>query len=60
MKETGLYTVRIFDLSGRKIDQFMFEGLDFQFIGNNIATGIYILEIQSQQEVLFKEKLIIR
>ena len=60
MKEEGFYTVRIFDLSGRKIDQFMFEGIDYQFIANNIATGIYILEIQNQQELLYKEKLMIR
>lgn len=60
MKEMGFYTVRIFDLSGRKIDQFTFEGIDYQFIGNNIAAGIYILEIQHQDEILFKEKLMIR
>lgn len=60
MKEEGLYTIRIFDLSGRKIDQFSFEGIDYQFIANNIAAGIYILEIRNQEEALFKKKLMIR
>ena len=60
MKEVGSYTVSIFDLLGRKVDQFMFEGIDYQFIGNNIANGIYILEIQNNEETIFKEKFMIQ
>ncbi len=59
MKEMGFYTVSIFDLLGRQVDHFMFEGTDYQFIGRNIANGIYILEIQNEEEVLFKEKFMI-
>ena len=60
MKEVGLYTVSIFDLLGRKVDHFMFEGIDYQFIGKNIANGVYILEIENNEEVLFKEKFMIQ
>ena len=42
------------------IDDFMFEGIEYQFIGKNIANGIYILEIQNKEEVLFKEKFMIQ
>ncbi len=59
MKEKGSYTVRIFDLQGRKVDQFIFDGIDHQHTFNELATGIYILEIQEQEEVLFKRKLLI-
>ena len=60
MKEVGFYTVSIFDLLGRKVDHFMFEGIDYQFIGKNIANGVYILEIENNEEVLFKEKFMIQ
>ncbi len=59
MKEAGIYTVRIFDLNGRKVDHFMFEAIDYQYINNNIATGIYILEIQDTEAVIFKNKFLI-
>ncbi len=59
MKEEGSYSVRIFDLQGRKIDAFMFDGIDFQF-SSNIAEGIYILEIQDKETVLFKGEFIIQ
>lgn len=60
MKEAGFYTVSILDMTGRKIDQFSFVGIDYQFIGDDIAVGIYFLEIQNEEESLFKEKLMIR
>ena len=60
MKEMGSYTISIFDLHGRMVDHFMFEGIEYQYIGENIATGIYILEIQDLEEVLFKRKFVIR
>ncbi len=60
MKEVGHYTVSIFDLLGRKADQFMFEGTEYQFIGHNIANGVYILEIQNKEEILFKGKFMIQ
>ena len=59
MKEEGFYSVRIFDLLGRKVDNFTFEGIEYKYIFNNIAVGIYILEIQDKKEVLFKNKFII-
>ena len=61
MKEMGSYTVSIFDLYGRKVDHFMFEAMDYQYIyKKNIANGIYILEIQDIEKVIFKEKFIIQ
>ena len=58
MKEEGSYTVRIFDLQGRKVDDFSFEGIDYQVISNDLASGIYILEIQDDIEVIFKKKFV--
>lgn len=60
MKEMGVYTLSIFDLLGRKVDQIIFEGKDYQFINKNIADGIYFLKIQNAEEVLFKEKFLIQ
>ncbi len=60
MKEEGIYTVRIFDMQGRRVGGFVFEGIDHQLIYRNIAAGIYILQIQDEQDILFKEKLMIQ
>ena len=58
MKEEGIYTVRIFDLLGRKVDHFMFEGMEYQFTHKNLVNGIFILEIQDKEEVLYKSKIL--
>ena len=56
----NIYTVRIFDLHGRQLDQFRFEGIDYQYIfKNDMVTGIYILEIQTEEGVLYKNKFIL-
>ena len=60
MKEMGSYTVRIFDSFGRLVDHFSFEGKEYIFSNNNMVNGIYILEIQSDEEVLFKSKFVIQ
>lgn len=62
MKEEGVYTIRIYDIQGRKLDQFMFEGVrvENQVIGNSLGSGIYILEIQDDEEIIYKEKLMIQ
>ena len=59
MAKEGSYTVRIFDLQGRSVDYFMFEGIEYEFIGKDLAEGIYILEIQEKEEVVFTEKFVI-
>jgi len=59
MKKMGSYTVSIFDLQGRMVDHFSFEGMDYQYVGKNIANGFYMLEIKDTEEVLFKRKFII-
>ena len=59
MKEEGVYDVRVFDLQGRRVNQFTFEGIDYKFTDENIAEGIYILEIQDEEEVLFRGKFMI-
>ena len=60
MKEDGSYSVSIFDLQGRRVDYFTFEGIDHHFIGENIADGIYIFEIQNHEGVIFKGKFVIQ
>jgi len=60
MKEMGSYTVRIFDLHGRKIDHFTFEAIDYQYTNNNLVDGIYMLEIQDIEKVIFKRKFVIQ
>lgn len=59
MKETGTYSVSIFDLRGRQVAHFTFEGIEYQYHTNNMSDGIYILEIQDKEAVLFKEKLVV-
>ena len=60
MKESGLYTVRVFDLQGIKIDEFSFEGIEARYNGRRTTEGIYILEIEDKDEVLFIGKFMIR
>jgi hypothetical protein len=60
MKEMGTYMVRVYDFIGRIVDYFIFEGIDYQYVNRNLADGIYILEIQNGEDILFKEKLMIR
>ena len=60
MKEDGDYTVTIFDMYGQKLHQFKFEGIDYQLVDNNMAVGIYIIEIQNQEEVLLISKVSIQ
>jgi hypothetical protein len=58
MKEVGSYAVSILDLYGRKVDHFIFEGVEYR--GNlqqNLPDGIYILEIQTEEMILFTMKL---
>ena len=58
--EEKMYTVRIFDLHGRQLDQFRFEGIDYQYLfKNDLVDGIYILEIRDEEEVLYKNKFIL-
>lgn len=59
MKKEGIYTVRVFDLQGQKVEQFMFDGIDHQFVTRGMSVGIYVLEIQDQEEALFKMKLVV-
>lgn len=56
MRETGNYVLRIFDFQGRKLDELTFEGLDYLYNGSQMATGMYILEIEQAGERLFKDK----
>lgn len=61
MKESGTYTVRILDLQGREVDQWMFEGLEIEHIlTQSLGEGLYILEIKEEGELLFMDKLVIR
>ncbi len=56
MKEDGLYSVSIFDALGRKVSHFQFEGNEYHFISHGLTYGIYIMEIRSEEEVIFLSK----
>jgi hypothetical protein len=60
MEEEDFYTVKIFDLYGRMVDQFVFEGIEHQgIISQNLLNGIYILEIQNKEKVRYTMKLML-
>ena len=54
MKEMKYYTARIYDMLGQKVDQFMFEGFEYRHHSRTLLAGIYIIEIQDEQEVLYQ------
>jgi len=60
MKEMGSYTAKVFDLSGRRVDQFMFQGVEHQGIYQNLPKGTYILEIQDEEKILSRMKLMLK
>jgi len=60
MIKTGSYTVRIIDLYGREVDYFIFEGVDYQYICENLTKGMYVLEIKDIEDILFKSKFLIQ
>jgi len=59
MLDMGTYSVGIFDLNGRIVNRFKFSGIDYKFINENISSGIYIIEIRENEEVLLQKKLVI-
>ena len=59
MKNIGSYTVRIYDIKGRKVGDFKFEGIEYQLIGEYLHDGLYILEIEEEEELISKSKFII-
>lgn len=59
MKAVGIYTVRIFDVHGRKIGQFAFDGVAYNFNCDGFTSGLYVIEIQSADEILIQEKIVI-
>ena len=60
MPEMGTYTVSVFDVLGHKIDQVEFEGLEYKFAARDIVDGIYIIEIQNEVDILYKEKFMLQ
>ena len=60
MEKSGSYIVRIIDLYGRQVDHFAFEGAEHEYLSENIAKGIYVLEIIEMEELRFKSKLVIQ
>lgn len=60
MQDHAVYSVSIINMQGQRIDQFTFEGMDYQFNGDNIASGIYVFEIQNQEGIIFKDKFVIQ
>ncbi|MEQ8546488.1 MAG: T9SS type A sorting domain-containing protein [Cyclobacteriaceae bacterium] len=60
MKEAGSYTGKVYDLFGRKVDQFKFQGINYQCHHSNLHGGAYILEIHDEVKVLSRIKLFIK
>ena len=60
MKEHNSYEIRVFDLYGRTVDYFRFEGNQYQYVANYIAGGIFLLTIENEEEVLFTGKFMIQ
>jgi len=60
MKKMDSYNVNLYDIIGKKVDQFTFDGIDYQVTFNDIPFGIYFLEIQDKDEVLFIKKVVIQ
>lgn len=60
MKEIGSYTGKIIDLYGRTVDQFIFHKSEYQVIHQNLPEGTYILEIQDEEKILYRKKLMIK
>jgi hypothetical protein len=60
MKETGSYTGKVLDLQGRTVDQFIFQGVEYKGMHEHLPEGIYILEIQDEDKMLFRMKLTIK
>jgi hypothetical protein len=60
MKENDAYTVKVFDLYGRIVDHIKFQGNQYQYFGNNIAEGIFLIEIENETEVLFTGKFMVQ
>jgi hypothetical protein len=60
MKEMGSYIAKVFDLSGRTVDQFMFHGVKHQGIFQDLSEGTYILEIQDKEKILYRMKLMLQ
>ena len=56
--KAGLYTVRIYDLYGRTVNEFMFEGIEYRASPQNLPDGFYILEIREEEKIVFTTKLI--
>lgn len=59
MKEIGTYTVKFFDLNGRTVDQFIFQGLEHHDIHQKLSEGAYIMEIKDEEKILSRMKLVI-
>jgi hypothetical protein len=60
MMQMGRYTVKIFDLYGGMVDQFMFEGLAYQAILQDLPDGIYLLKIQDVEKIIYTTKLLVK
>lgn len=57
MKEDGSYILSIFNIQGRLSDRVEFVGTQHQYESNALAAGLYIIEIKSQGERVFKTKV---
>ena len=51
--------VKLFDLSGKAVQQFSSADLQFSIERNGLETGVYILEAKTRNQVL-REKIIIK
>lgn len=57
--EKGSYTGQIFDLNGKVVDQFKFDGTEYHRVYHDLKGGTYILEIQNEKELRSRTKLLV-
>ncbi len=59
MIEDREYTTSIYDNSGRLVDQFQFEGIDYLLNTETLELGVYFIEIRDERAVVFRSKILI-
>lgn len=54
------YTLRLWDMQGRMVQQDIFTGEQVPFLASDISPGLYLLSIQDQGRILQQQKILIR
>ena len=58
--QEGLYVAQVFDICGRIVDQFRFQGKKDYVINRNLPVATYFLQIRNEQKVISRTKLVVK